>query len=81
MPEKTEKPKDDMLRIASADFSNESTDPVDGESFWGRAMYDPLLSYDPAGDIVPAVATSYEISPDGNTWTFHIRQGIKFHLK
>ena len=29
--------------------------------------------------IIPGVATQWEISPDGLTWTFTIRDGIKFH--
>ncbi|MFP3953628.1 MAG: ABC transporter substrate-binding protein [Candidatus Acetothermia bacterium] len=27
----------------------------------------------------PAIAKSWEVSEDGLTWTFHIREGIKFH--
>jgi peptide/nickel transport system substrate-binding protein len=54
-------------------------DPIVGESFWGWALYDPLLTFDPQGNIVGGVAESYSLSDDGLTWTFKIRQGIKFH--
>ena len=31
------------------------------------------------GEIVPRIATSYTVSPDGKKYTFTIRPGIKFH--
>ncbi|GHE76806.1 ABC transporter substrate-binding protein [Amycolatopsis deserti] len=44
-------------------------------------VYQGLVSIDTgAGDkIVPALATSWETSPDGLTYTFHLAQGAKFH--
>ncbi len=38
------------LRIATPDFSYESMDPIVYESFWGWAMYDSLLTFDPKGN-------------------------------
>lgn len=72
------KPKG-TLRVALADFFYESMDPIHMESFWGWAMYDPLLTYDPQGNVIGAVAESWTLSPDGKTWTFKIRKGMKFH--
>jgi peptide/nickel transport system substrate-binding protein len=66
------------LRYASADFGGESMDPIIIESIWGWAMYDALLTYDPQGNVIGGAAESYELSPDGLTWTFKIRKGIKF---
>lgn len=67
------------LRIATQDFSYESMDPIFWESFWGWAMYDPLLTFDKKGNIIGSVAESYKLGADGLTWTFKIRKGIKFH--
>jgi peptide/nickel transport system substrate-binding protein len=67
------------LRYASADFSNESMDPIMLESPWGWAMYDSLLTFDQQGNVVGNLAEKYSLSPDGMTWTFNIRQGVKFH--
>ncbi len=43
-------------------------------------VYECLLKYDPAADeFTPVLATEYERSDDGLTWTFKIRKGVKFH--
>jgi len=43
--------------------------------------YDQLVTYDGpnATKFVPALATKWEISDDGKTYTFYIRKGVKFH--
>jgi peptide/nickel transport system substrate-binding protein len=67
------------IRIADLTFSYESMDPIFYESFWGWSMYDPLVTWDDKGNVVGAIAESWTLSPDGKTWTFKIRKGIKFH--
>ena len=42
-------------------------------------IYETLLRIGPNGEIQYVLATSYEVSEDGLTWTFHLRQGVKFH--
>jgi ABC-type dipeptide transport system, periplasmic component len=59
-------------------------DPIfndDGESFRPiRQMYDTLITYKPGTtELAPGLATKWESSPDGTTWTFTLRDGVKFH--
>ena len=42
-------------------------------------VYEGLLKPDSQGNNIPAVAESYEVSEDLLTYTFKIRDGIKFH--
>jgi len=44
-------------------------------------LYSTLLQYDPYSypKIIGDVATEWKIAPDGLTYTFKIRQGIRFH--
>ncbi|MBQ2753606.1 MAG: ABC transporter substrate-binding protein [Firmicutes bacterium] len=40
-------------------------------------VFEGLVKPTPEGDIIPAVAESYEV--DGATYTFKLREGVKFH--
>lgn len=43
-------------------------------------VYETLTYYDSkTGEVQPALATSWENSTDGKTWTFHLREGVTFH--
>lgn len=42
-------------------------------------MYDTLIFPKADGTFEPALAESWELSPDGTSITFHLRQGVKFH--
>src|ERR1700731_661296 len=45
-------------------------------------MFDNLIRRDPndgAKTIIPDLAHSWEIAPDGQTYTFHLRQCVQFH--
>ncbi|MBI4304091.1 MAG: ABC transporter substrate-binding protein [Chloroflexi bacterium] len=43
-----------------------------------KPMFDSVLRID-KGEAVPGIAERWEVSPDGLSYTFHIRKGIKFH--
>lgn len=42
-------------------------------------IFEGLVKSDEDGNFVPALAESYEISDDAMLFTFHLRQGVKFH--
>jgi len=44
-----------------------------------KNIYDTLVETDPQGNLVPGLAESWEASPDGLRWTFHLRKGLRFH--
>ncbi|HET7090016.1 MAG TPA: ABC transporter substrate-binding protein [Anaerolineae bacterium] len=41
--------------------------------------YDTLIGLDLSGTYYPELAESWEVSDDGTVWTFHLREGVKFH--
>lgn len=42
-------------------------------------VFEGLVMPNAEGGVVPALAESYKISEDGKTYTFTIREGVKFH--
>ncbi len=45
-----------------------------------RQLYDTLVGHDPGSlRIVPRLATRWESAADGRTWTFTLREGVRFH--
>ena len=48
----------------------------------GRAvgyLFDGLTRFTHDARVIPALATRWEISPDGRSYTFHLRTGVTFH--
>ncbi len=60
----------------------ETLDPQksDGtQEYWVQSdLFEGLTRIDPHGKIVPGVAQSWDIAPDGLSWTFHLRPGLKW---
>jgi len=42
-------------------------------------MFEGLLVRNDQAELVPGIAQSYTVSPDGLTYTFTLRKGVKFH--
>jgi len=74
--------RDNDVRIAiSADPSSLSligkTDS--NAALLASLISDGLVAYDTEGRYVPMVARAWELSPDGKTLTFHLRDGVLWH--
>ncbi len=42
-------------------------------------IHEGLMRYGPDLNLVPMLATSWELQPDGRTWRFFLREGVTFH--
>lgn len=45
----------------------------------GLHLFENLLTFDARFQIVPQLAERWEMSPDGKTFTFYLRKGVRFH--
>ena len=79
--EDSNEPRNDLTVILSSEFT--SLDPqklsANAAINFCSNIFDGLVALDEAGNVVPMLATDWEISPDGLDYTFHIREGVKFH--
>jgi ABC-type transport system substrate-binding protein len=62
--------------VATLDDAQGLAQPAD--KVIGLAIYDPLLSYDDNGNVVPYLASAVAHSSDAKTWTLTLRQGVTF---
>jgi peptide/nickel transport system substrate-binding protein len=53
--------------------------PAFSRSARSPMMYNQLVRFEPDMTPVPELAESWEVSKDSLTWTFKLRQGVKFH--
>ncbi len=42
-------------------------------------IFSGLVSFDPALNLTPDIAKNWDVTAGGTTYTFHLRQGVKFH--
>jgi peptide/nickel transport system substrate-binding protein len=73
--------KDTVTLVIGADIATldpiKSASLVDSQVFCN--IYDPLFRTAKDGSFAPRLAESWSASPDGTSYTFKIRKGVKFH--
>jgi peptide/nickel transport system substrate-binding protein len=78
---RVERPADSLV-IAMPTFAEDTFLPWTGggqRKPFLDAIYDYLAIIDPAtGEPGPGLATHWDVSEDGKTWTFHLRPGVQF---
>ncbi|MET0271645.1 MAG: ABC transporter substrate-binding protein [Phenylobacterium sp.] len=73
----------DTLRLAMP-LEPPNLDPTAGaaaaidEVVYGN-LFEGLVRIGPTGRVEPALAESWEVSPDGLIYVFHLRRGVRFH--
>ena len=82
-PEPVADPSVDRL-VMALQLETEANDPRYTTSIPSsigiRPMYDNLIEIDATtGNMVPGLAESWSLEPDGASWRFQLREGVKFH--
>jgi peptide/nickel transport system substrate-binding protein len=63
---------------ASAAETLDSASSLSAYEYLG-ALYNRLVKLDEEGETIPDLAEEWSASPDGITWTFRLRRGVRFH--
>jgi peptide/nickel transport system substrate-binding protein len=72
------------LTIMVGDFGSERFDSTfmsgaPGQHNYMRILHEWLVAENEKREMVPGIASQWGVSADGLTWTFTIREGVKFH--
>ena len=75
--------KQAVKEVTVALYRDGAFDKLDAASYNGphflyKMIYESFVEDGGSGNIIPTLATGWDISPDGRTYTFHLRKGVKF---
>ncbi len=77
------KADDSLITIGIPQDLDDSLDPHIAEGAGTREVlfnvFEGLVKPNSNGDLIPAVASDYNINEDGTVYTFTLRKGVKFH--
>jgi len=82
-----QQPTENVLIMGTTDKVEVNLDPAEAYDYFGweiiQATGCGLVEIRPGSnagpeDMLPSLATSWEVSDDGLIWTFHLRHGVKF---
>lgn len=73
-----ERPKDELVFVNYRDIRDLNPHLYAGEMYAQEMLYETLVTFTEDGGYKGVLAESWDISPDGTTYTFHIREGVKF---
>ena len=81
LPKPTGPVRDGTLRVAMQPMA--ILDPAfissDSEVLIANAVYDYLVDIDPQSNVIPRLATAWDVSEDGLTYTFTLVKGATWH--
>ncbi len=73
-------PRDQALVLAGGESTNpRDYDPATTHGSGDKLAFSGLVSFDPQLNLIPELASSWDVSPDGTVYTFHLRPDARFH--
>lgn len=73
-------PREQMLVLSGSESTNpRDHDPATTHFAGDKLVFSGLVAFDPQLNLVPDLAESWEVSPDGTVYTFHLRANARFH--
>ncbi|GAB4416455.1 MAG: ABC transporter substrate-binding protein [Anaerolineales bacterium] len=73
-------PLNQALVLAGGESTNpREYDPATTHGSGDKRVFSGLVSFDPQLNLTPDLAETWDVSPDGTVYTFHLRKNASFH--